>query len=141
MKSTFSIPRFALLFASATSICIVLGCGDTGPPKGDVAGTVTFRGRPLTSGTVTLFNDETGVGVSSDLDASGTCTFEDVLAGIYGVTIQPPPPPSPEEMAQGAKVKAKSSPIPKKFANPQTSRLQVTVKEGDENEFSFELKD
>lgn len=113
-----------------------MGCGAAELPTGVLVGKVTQKGEPINAGTVTLLNEETGVGASAELDVSGTYRLAAVRTGDYQVAIQPPPAPSPEEMAAG--VKDKPSTIPEQYRDPQTSGLSVSVNSG-ENTADFEI--
>src|SRR5437773_2705939 len=53
------------------SLCwLGLGCGETFPTA-PVAGTVTYKGKPLTFGKVTFIHDESGRAGFAELDADG----------------------------------------------------------------------
>lgn len=45
-----------LLFCAAT-----VGCGQSGPEMGEVTGTVTFKGKPLSTGTITFVPEAEGL--------------------------------------------------------------------------------
>lgn len=114
----------------------LLGCGPSGLPTGSVSGNVTQAGEPLTDGTVTLYNGDTGVGASAELDDAGAFQLETVRTGEYQVAIQPPGAPSPEELEAG--VKEKPSSIPDQYRDPQASGLSISVSQG-ENTADFEI--
>ncbi|MCI0460474.1 MAG: carboxypeptidase regulatory-like domain-containing protein [Gemmataceae bacterium] len=120
------------------------GCGRSGPPRGDVSGTVTFKDQPVTEGKVTFFNPKEGVGGEGDLRADGRFTIKTqeggLLVGDYIVFVSPlthmkdtdpgKTPPSLED---------KPAPnIPAKYRRQDTTPLRATVKEG-ENDFPFDL--
>ena len=137
MSSMISMRRPALVLGLAVCVGWCLGCGAGQPPTGKLAGKVTLQGKPLASGTVTLVNTDSGIGASSQLDASGGYRIDSVRTGEYQVAIQPPPAPSPEAMAEGAKMEP--SAIPDKYQDPQASGLKVTVGKGD-NTSDFDLQ-
>ena len=137
MNEMILVRRFASVLGLALCVGWCLGCGAGQAPTGNLSGKVTLQGEPLTSGTVVLVNSETGIGASSELDASGGYRIDSVRTGEYQVAIQPPPAPSPEAMAEGAK--AEPSAIPDKYQDPQASGLKATVAKG-ENTSDFDLQ-
>jgi hypothetical protein len=122
--------------------------GCSGPPPGDVKGTVTYQGKPLRSGQV-AFIPQSGVPVTADISADGTYEIHNVPPGEAFLTVvslppdskgpgvqlmqyrqkhreavknnQPPPPPPPTEQVLL---------LPAKYADPQTSELRFTVESG-----------
>lgn len=146
-----------LLSASFVLACfaIILGCSspaDTSnrPATVPVTGTVTYNGSPLEGATVAFLPKKPGdPGASGRTDASGKFSLtafepgDGAVPGSYLVTVT-------KTEAQGggeaqddseAPVTAPKSLIPEKYNNPQGSGLTADVKEGDPNEFTFELKD
>jgi len=100
-----------------------IGCGPAEPPSGSVSGKVMYNGQPLTSGIVTLVNENSGVGASVEIDSSGGYHIQSIRTGEYDVAVyNRPPPPG------GKFVKLN---IPEKYQDLQTSGLIVTVKEGE----------
>ena len=98
------------------------GCGPSAPPSGSISGKVVYNGQPLTSGVVTLIDEESGVGASVELDSSGGYFIQSIRAGKYKVAVHNVPPPP------GAKFVKLN--IPEKYQDIQTSGLSVTVEEG-----------
>lgn len=131
--------RFGL-FVVLTFVNLGLsGCG--GKTTGTVAGTVSYRGQPVTQGEVQFFSKERGVGATAKIDNTGKFAFDTPLdVGTYAVAVAPPPP---EPGAPGSKPTggAKgSSNIPAKYRDPSKSDLKVTVS-GGKNEIALEMKD
>lgn len=132
VKPAISIFCLALLSGLA-------GCGgSTNPPTVAVGGTVTFKGEPLTSGTV-RFNPadpQKGRPAEGQIEKDGRFTLstykqgDGALAGEYGVSVT--------SFTDGPKVPAKDkgmglgdvSAIPQKYGNPKTSGLKETVAAG-----------
>lgn len=110
----------------------LLGCSNE-KPKGSVSGTVTFGGKPVTSGSVLFSDATTGTGATASLDTSGKYRIDSIPTGSYQVAITPPPAPAPHERQQQAMQRV---PVPPKYQNSQTSGLTATVGEGT-NEASF----
>lgn len=80
----------AVICCAACLIC--LGCGSGGPPLGQVSGTVTLDGEPVTNGLVTFTPEAGGRGSTGKTDASGKYTLSFVegpgaLVGTHKVTV------------------------------------------------------
>lgn len=91
------------------------------PPAKDasVTGTITFKGKPLAKGDVTLV-DEKGKPSKARINADGSYTLEKVQPGKYKVVVE-------------------SDGVPEKFTKADTSLLMVEVKEG-KNDFDVKLE-
>jgi hypothetical protein len=136
------------------------GCGRS--KKADVSGTISYRGAPVTGGTLTLYpvggKRETAIPVF--IKKSGAFVTTGVPPGDYEVAIETESvkkvakgydtkdmkPPStvkmPEKMAnpqQSGDVPVYVE-IPRKYADPKTSGLKWTITKG-KNEKPFELTD
>jgi hypothetical protein len=153
------IPRTTalMLLAGASLLGSLAGCsGDPNLPKlGKVHGKVTFKGKPVDSGTVT-FNPiqgkggETGQNATGQIESDGSYamttfnTGDGAILGQHVVAVVVREKGS-ENMG---KPKADSTidyrmpkiVTPSKFASVETSPLRCTVHEGD-NVFDIELKD
>src|SRR5262249_5063699 len=119
------------------------GCSKSGPVRGDVSGTVTFKKQPVTEGKISFYSPATGYGGSADLDATGNYVIKTLEGGLplgeYVVTVTPltymdhsdqkPLPADKENPAPN---------IPEKYRRPGTSPLKAEVKEG-KNEFPFDM--
>ena len=132
-----SIRRVARL---ALAAALVVGCSQ-GPPTGRVKGKVTFKGKPVAEGRVTLVNAVEGGGAEALLNSDGT--FEvphPVEVRDYQVMINPltevvdTDPGKTPPMA----IEKKAPNIPKKYRMPGSTPLSAAVKAG-ENEFNFEM--
>lgn len=125
----YAAAALALLLAAA-------GCG--GKPTGELAGAVTYRGKPVTNGEVHLLS-KGGVGALARLDGDGKFAVPAPLdAGTYAVAVKPP---AAEPGPPGAAVKkAPPLPIPARARDLGTSGLTVEVKPG-KNDVAVELKD
>jgi hypothetical protein len=102
----------------------VAGCGSADKPI-DVTGKVTFKGEPVTEGSVQFVEDRTGRGAQVDLGPGGTYKAS-LFAGEYKVVVTPP---YIVDQSQGMpnpyykKVKN----IPKKYHSTATSGLTAVV--------------
>lgn len=122
---------------------ILSGC--SGEPLGQISGTVTYQGQPVTSGSVVFEDSSAGISVNAPLGPDGSFTVETfdrdgLPPGTYQVAV------SPRGFAtEGAPLvtpgneSAPASPIPSKYHTPATSGLTREVKVG-ENVFKIELK-
>jgi hypothetical protein len=119
------------------------GC-DSGPATGEVSGKVTFKGKPVKEGSVTLLNannSNVGGAYEAQIGAEGAYAITaGVVVGDYLVEIKPlthmvdtdpgKSPPAPME---------KPAPdIPKKYRMQGTTPLKASVKAG-KNEINFEM--
>jgi hypothetical protein len=133
-------PGFAFL-ALASLLTAVSGC-DSGPPRGEVRGTVTFHGKPVTEGTIMFINPSgTGGGGEAELRPDGSYEITGgLIVREYVVIISPAmhmvdtspgkTPPSLEE---------KPAPnIPRKYRVQATTPLRAKVEKG-ANTFVFDM--
>ncbi|HMF12529.1 MAG TPA: hypothetical protein VKE94_09495 [Gemmataceae bacterium] len=97
----------------------------------EVKGRVTFNGKPVAGGTITLVPaKENGVKpIAADVKEDGTYILEKVPPGEYKVKIAPS---AGQEKAKGA--------APAKYRSDETSPLKVTVSKG-RNAYDVELTD
>ena len=134
---------------------MVVGCGG---PAGDpnrpatvvVTGTVTHNGQPVEGATVAFLPKvPSDPGASGRTDASGKFTLtafepgDGAVPGSYLVTVVKTEIEGgavEQEDSTAAPVMPKSL-IPERYNNPQGSGLTAEVKDGEANEFTFELKD
>jgi hypothetical protein len=134
MKQSSIRTQFAVLLGLLVCMPSQLGCGTKGPPVGSVAGKVSYKSQPLTTGVVTLLNEKTGCGASGEIDASGSYQIPSLRTGDYNVAVhQAPPAPGAATPKGNWKLN-----IPEKYQTPQTSGLTATVKEG-KNTADFSL--
>jgi hypothetical protein len=152
-----SITNALSLLAGVGLLCSLPGCsGDPNMPKlGKVHGKVTYKGKPVESGTVT-FNPvpgkggETGQNASGEIESDGSyvmTTFNTGDGAILGQHIV-----AVVVREKGSENQGKPKPdgtidytmpkivTPTKYASVETSPLRCTVREGD-NPFDIELKD
>lgn len=141
------VPRGCMTSAmvSAAGCAVMLGmlagCG-RGERLGEVGGSVTLDGTPLTEGTVMFANDRVGVARMASVDASGSYAMKTYDAvglppGRYDVSIVPGVVGNPlaggraplqgppgEPRARGVRK------IPKRYQSAQTSGISIEVSTG-----------
>jgi hypothetical protein len=134
-----------LALAVAPAALLPLGRGQTGPEMARVSGTVTYKGQPVTKGTVSFVATvATRRNATGSLDQGGHYVLQTenpgdgAELGDYEVAIfsheeevldyQPKVPVKVERL------------IPEKYENPKNSGLKKTVARGT-NTFNFELTD
>lgn len=122
------------------------GCGDSGPTKYPVTGTVTYRGEPLTAGSVMLFADEGPPSSPGKIGPDGSYSLE-AVAGSHRVQIVLPAvedpvalEPGPGGPAADAGQVAPGPKIPKKYTRYRDSGIAVEVEPGEENTIDIVLE-
>ena len=118
----------------------LLGCG---PSVTEVSGTVTFKDRRLTSGSV-IFVGQDGESSSSAIAEDGSYRIEKAPIGLVriGVASHPRLPSGLIKrpgQASASRKDPKDSTIPKKYENHETSGLDYTVERGS-NTINIDLK-
>jgi hypothetical protein len=100
-----------------------LGCG---PQVGQVSGKVTYRGKPLPSGSVLFFNAKGDVVGRSAIAPDGLYVMTGVPAGSVKVAVT-----SHEHVPPGlGGVPGDYVPIPRRYEKAETSGLEHTVTPG-----------
>jgi hypothetical protein len=125
------------ILATFTGLALLMGgCGD---PAGKVSGKVTFQGKAVTNGQISLNLKGKGVAQSAKLDQEGAFTMATPMPpGTYHVTYVPPTP-EPQDPTKGARP-AVESVVPKKYEDLQTTDASVEVKAGN-NDLSIQFKE
>lgn len=133
MRCSFPKSIRAGISLGMTVVVVALaGCGNSG--VGDVSGTVTLDGVPLSDGTVTFEDPSRGIGQSAPVKAGAYQMASALKVGEYKVAVQPPSAASPMA-SRGA---APAAAVPSKYSQPVTSGLTATVKAGT-NKADFKL--
>jgi hypothetical protein len=115
---------------------LVGGCGPRHPPTYPVQGSVVFdTGEPVSWGTIEFYCAESRIAARGKIASDGTfrlSTYDEgdgAVAGKHLVTVaQAELLGQPHEHSH-APLKA----VPKRFSDPQTSRLEFTVEPGSDN--------
>ena len=139
MTSIRSLHSLAGLVPACAAAALLLGCS-SGPETGDVAGTVTFKGKAVKEGRVTFLNPKEGGAAESEIGPDGRYSISKVPVGEYLIVVTPlsvimdtDPGKSPP-----APVEKQAPDIPRKYRQEGTTPLKYTVKPGS-NEFKIEL--
>ena len=146
------LKRFFSLALLGIGVSCLTGCGgDDELPRGPVEGHVTLNGKPLSGVTIVFANKEAGVSQMATLDDDGHYEFttynsEGLPAGHYDVSISSRTIVKPgEEFVTIGAAPTKSTPkttaIPDRYENPETSGLNADVNAGENPPFDFDLKD
>lgn len=134
------------LFALALGMAALVGCSPPAdPPTGDLSGTVTTGGKPLTGGSITFTPPSGGKPVAATIGYEGTYRATVVPPGEYTVTVETAflsklariggsiaaAPPEKGEKRSAKKADATSYvQVPKKYERVGETTLKVTVKPG-----------
>ncbi|MCC9608667.1 hypothetical protein LOC68_09120 [Blastopirellula sp. JC732] len=123
---------------SAALMIALVGCGARGPEMGDVMGTVTYKGKPLGTGTITFVPETDGLPMGyAKIGADGTYEgYTDefgkgVPIGKHRVMIMAVKDNGPEAAAMAL--------IPFKYSSDRQSGLTAEVAAG-ENTVDFKLE-
>jgi hypothetical protein len=132
----------------ALALACLAGCSSNGAAEhGTVEGTVTIAGKPLSKGSISFENPQTGVSLMSNLGPDGSFRLQNVdgpglPAGLYQVAISPSAISSGETPLAGTAAPAATEPaatVPEKYRSAATSGLTADVKAGDNPKFEFNL--
>ncbi len=126
---------YLVLFLTVGLVTAV-GCGS--PPEQPIAvsGKVTFKGEPVTEGTVQFIDDATGRGAQAELGADGAYNAS-LIAGNYKVLVAPPYLVDNSSGMPNPKYK-KVNNIPAKYHSNATSGFSAIVA-SDKATHNFEL--
>ncbi|MFO0797050.1 MAG: hypothetical protein U0804_06200 [Gemmataceae bacterium] len=114
--------RWPVLLAFA-----LVGCAG-GKPTGTVAGTVSYNGGPVHSGSLNLISTSGAAALAKIGDGGAFKVDGELPAGEYTAYVTPP---VPEPLPPGANAAApKKFEVPAKYQAPTTSGITVTVQSG-----------
>lgn len=142
MKGKRRASRRLPLGVLAGGLCLLpLGCAGF-ENAGTVAGTVRYKGQPLSEGIVCFVSDN-GQSVTGTIDPSGRYVVSRVPIGSAKVTVQVvhaggPPPMSFAAAPKSAQNPATGAKIPLRYGVAATSALRHSVTKG-KQEFNIEL--
>ena len=110
------------------------GCRRTGPARGNVSGTVTYRGEPVEEGSIKFYDPTSGRGAQTTLGARGAYRLNTVNGGLpvgtYRITIHPSLVLEAGDGTPPIQVPKQVPDIPDKYRSEETSGLVYTVHEG-----------
>jgi hypothetical protein len=139
---SLSLPNPATLAALVLAACAgAVGCGGGGPPVGEVAGKVTFEGKPVCEGRVSFYSAKTGVAEDALLKQDGRYALKNPLpVGDYQVMVAPLIVRQRVDPKGPVVGEEKSAPdIPVKYRTIGSTDLRAKVKEG-KNALDFDMK-
>lgn len=87
------------------TFCLLLALSGCGPKKGTVSGNVTFGGKPVVWGTVSLFASD-NVQYTGQITPEGTYSIPDVPNGPVRITVASP---NPDGAARGGAAAVRSA--------------------------------
>jgi hypothetical protein len=126
---------------AALLLVLFTGCG---PGRGELKGTVTYQGKPLRTGTVTVFGGD-GMPRQSQIKEDGSYAIPDIQAGAIkaAVVSTDPVQNQPSQRIPGTpRPKIERGgwfPIPEKYSDVATSELSFDLQRGS-NSWPIELK-
>ena len=135
--------RFTAVWSACCLLSVVLlGCGGGGKeigPTGEVEGTVTLEGEPLSEGSVVFYNKSTGNTGGAELGSGGKfmCAVP-VPVGTYQVSFLPSVDLAPGDQ-EADKQAVENDTIHDLYRSGETSEIAAEVKEGP-NTLTFDLK-
>ncbi len=114
---------------------VVSGC-QPGELQGELTGRVTLNGEPVSQGYVIFRNYAKGVHMMAEIGADGTYRASTANGyglplGEYQVYVSPPVPDVPFGPAMAPPDRTQVAMFPKKYQQPETSELSITIREGD----------
>jgi hypothetical protein len=156
-------PRTVALLGVPLALLLLAGCGGGSGKGSTVSGKVTYKGQPVTGGTILLHPSDGSPGdITVTIKPDGTFASSDISPGPKQISIEtesvksaptgnkptlPPgvkPPPGLEQQkgpdAGDTANLPKYVQIPRKYADPKTSGLTWDIGKG-KNDKPFELTD
>lgn len=121
----------------------ISGCGP-GRERGTLSGTVKFQGQPVTEGMVILSDEKDGTFMTAEIQPDGTfepktAEGKGIWAGQYRVAVAPKLAEPEMGASKGPPKIPLPSNIPTRYWKPETSRLSVDVREGQNETLAIEL--
>jgi len=107
-------------------VVALLGCSNK-KPVGSISGKVTYKGNPVTTGSINFYAAERGMAAEAKMDASGNFSIKELEVGTYKVYISPP---VPEQLPPGTPPKKEKFEVPAKYQDPARSTITKDVKAG-----------
>lgn len=143
----FRPAHVSLAAAWLASSLMLVGCGSSGPEMAPVSGTVSYNGEPLKKGMIAFVSsDPARQNATAMIGPDGSYTLQTIepgdgaQVGDYTVTVTDVATEEILDYIPKGKPAAKTSTLPDKYGNPDTSGVKVTVQSGS-NTIPIELKD
>ncbi|MFO0938779.1 MAG: hypothetical protein U0798_19930 [Gemmataceae bacterium] len=119
---------------------LIVGCQKSSVARSNVSGKVSYKGQPLTIGSVQFFPEDGNKPQIATIGRDGVYRLSEAISGKYQLAII-----TPEKPADGKKaIKRPSAPdpvyIPAKYSKPSTSNLSYEVTK-QSTTFDIELTD
>ena len=134
----------AVTMAASVLLVPLVGCGDSGPARYGVFGTVTFNGKPVEAGSITFLSANSKSPVAGSPITDGKYEVPEdagLLAGDYLVSISYPdpkaPPVSADQPPGDSSVGQSTELLPAKYNRDTT--LKATVGPDSDDELNFAL--
>jgi hypothetical protein len=121
--------RFHCVFLGLAAVILVAvaGCGEKGVQKVTINGTISYRGRPVSSGILRFVGPE-GAYSAAVIQADGSFIITDVVPGEVKVGVMEAPQSSGSSSgAQTPGPKAPPVSLPEKYRDPENSGLTYTI--------------
>jgi hypothetical protein len=125
------------------------GCGGGGDKPASVSGTVTYKGKPVTSGVVVLIGKDGKASDPGAVQADGTYRIAHAPVGTVTVVFDNPAPERPSgsklpandpEAQAEAETAKRYVPTPAKYKDPAKSGLTLEIKRGTNTGKDIELQ-
>jgi hypothetical protein len=114
------------------------GCADRGIKKITLKGTVTYEGKPVTSGLLKIIGPGGNYSAAS-IQESGHYEITEVVPGELKIGVMETPQGSGSSGGDGGASKVTPLNLPEKFRDPETSGVKYTITE-ETRELNIELK-
>ena len=141
MRKHWTNPPFSAPCAALFASLVLVGCGSK---QSELSGTVTYQGKPLSSGSVLVAGSD-GMVKASPIQPDGAYKIKGIVTGTIRVTVSSPDPgiaaaPSRNMQAPAPPTKDNSKwfPIPDDYSDFNKSGLTFDLKRG-ANRWDIEL--
>jgi hypothetical protein len=127
-----------IILGSCAILLAGSGCADKGIKKITLKGTVTYDGKPVTSGLLKIIGPGGNYSAAS-IQETGQYEVTEVVPGELKIGVMETPQGSGSSGGGGGAAKVTPLNLPEKFRDPETSGVKYTITEGT-RELNIELK-